>query len=49
MYQTNQWYSGVTKKTPAEFCCLVEKGHVEKESEVITQGMREMEVGTLAR
>ena len=37
------------KKNPAEFCCLAEKGHVEKESEFITQGMREVEVGTLAR
>ena len=37
------------KNNPAEFCCLAEKGHVEKESEVITQGMREVEVGTLAR
>ena len=29
-----------------EFCCLSEKGHVWKESGVVTQGKREMEVGT---
>ena len=29
-----------------EFCCLSEKGHVWKESGLVTQGKREMEVGT---
>ena len=29
------------------FCCLAEKGYVCKESGVMTQGRREVEVGTL--
>ena len=36
----------MTEKT-AEFCCLVEKGHVWKESGVTTQGRKEVEVDTV--
>ena len=37
---------GVTEKK-VEFCHLTEKGHVWKESGVVTHGSRKVEVGTL--
>ena len=36
-----------SNRKKVEFCCLVEKGHVWKELGVMTQGRRELEVGTL--
>ena len=35
------------QKNIAKFCCSVEKGHVCKESGIMTQGRREMEVTLL--